>query len=704
MNKFFHKGFFKEIFRQLLVPGLICGGLLMLVLAVIALDSFARIADVFPVPTGKNMAGPFILFVYVTGFLFTFLAYGWLNKRSNSDFYHSLPVTRSAMYFSTSCAVLLWMFIGILGFAVLRALVSLVTGTPFNYLLFLCVVINMLIASVEVVGAVSISCALSGTRFLSLFGAAIVLFMPRLLLTVLSLFIDGIQNGTLIVSKLSFLFDPSYNIIGSPLSWMRLGMFNMIATDVDYANVSAMVYTLCYSLLLHAAACVLFVKRRSEAAGTNAAGNGFRRIAAICIGMPLLLVLGALILFDNLPPNAAFVGLLLIAISFVFFCLFSIICTKSGRKTLRDMPWFLVSIGAAALLVLASRWIVRYAQSLELAPEDIKGYYLVDSEDTAYYDIYTGARGDDYTDVLTEDIKFTDEESRRIIAERIDSDSVSASNAGNSIRVRVDRKHGCDVYRRIFLSTREYNKLVELRMLNERYAEICYEFPKGVNYYAVDNLNMHYSNELVKIFKDEYETLSDEMKVSVRTPYSPEYYDQSEIHSLLIYGCDGVKNYSRSYAIDARMPRTYAAYLDMLNELHSRSAIKALNEIEAWGVTKDENVSFDIRIEGNELSGYVSLWDFYQGSDPNSDDPHEYVPELFELISILKNAGLTNDIEDHLIVYTNYYDYREVIRSADDFGIMAIKLSDEDMDRVRELMAAIDAKYHVQETEYWESY
>lgn len=704
MNKFFHKGFFKEIFRQLLVPGLICGGLLMLVLAVIALDSFARIADVFPVPTGKNMAAPFILFVYVTGFLFTFLAYGWLNKRSNSDFYHSLPVTRSAMYFSTSCAVLLWMFIGILGFAVLRALVSLFTGTPFNYLLFLCVVINMLIASVEVVGAVSISCALSGTRFLSLFGAAIVLFMPRLLLTVLSFFIDGIQNGTLIVSKLSFLFDPSYNIIGSPLSWMRLGIFNMIATDVDYANVSAMVYTLCYSLLLHAAACVLFVKRRSEAAGTNAAGNGFRRIAAICIGMPLLLVLGALILFDNLPPNAAFVGLLLIAISFVFFCLFSIICTKSGRKTLRDMPWFLVSIGAAALLVLASRWIVRYAQSLELAPEDIKGYYLVNSEDAAYYDIYTGVRGGDYTDVLTEDIKFTDEESRRIIAERIDSDSVSASNAGNSIIVRVDRKHGCDVYRRIFLSTREYNKLAELRMLNERYAEICYEFPKGVNYYAVDNLNMHYSNELAEIFKDEYETLSDEMKVSVRTPYSPEYYDQSEIHSLLIYGCDGVKNYSRSYAIDARMPRTYAAYLDMLNELHSGSAIKALNEIEAWGVTKDENVSFDIRIEGNELSGYVSLWDFYQGSDPNSDDPHEYVPELFELISILKNAGLTNDIEDHLIVYTNYYDYREVIRSADDFGIMAIKLSDEDMDRVRELMTAIDAKYHVPETEYWESY
>lgn len=704
MNKFFHKGYFKEIFRQLLVPGLICGGLLMLVLAVIALDSFARIADVFPVPTGKNMAAPFILFVYVTGFLFTFLAYGWLNKRSNSDFYHSLPVTRSAMYFSTSCAVLLWMFIGILGFAVLRALVSLVTGTPFNYLLFLCVVINMLIASVEVVGAVSISCALSGTRFLSLFGAAIVLFMPRLLLTVLSFFIDGIQNGTLVVSKLSFLFDPSYNIIGSPLSWMRLGIFNMIATDVDYANVSAMVYTLCYSLLLHAAACVLFMKRRSEAAGTNAAGNGFRRIAAICIGMPLLLVLGALILFENLPPNAAVVGLLLIAVSFVFFCLFSIICTKSGRKTLRDMPWFLVSIGAAALLVLASRWIVRYAQSLELAPEDIKGYYLVDSEDAAYYDIYTGVRGGDYTDVLTEDIKFTDEESRRIIAERIDSDSVSASNAGNSIIVRVDRKHGCDVYRRIFLSTREYNKLVELRMLNERYAEICYEFPKGVNYYAVDNLNMHYSNELVEIFKDEYETLSDEMKVSVRTPYSPEYYDQSEIHSLLIYGCDGVKNYSRSYAIDARMPRTYAAYLDMLNELHSGSAIKALNEIEAWGVTKDENVSFDIRIEGNELSGYVSLWDFYQGADPNSDDPHEYVPELFELISILKNAGLTNDIEDHLIVYTNYYDYREVIRSADDFGIMAIKLSDEDMDRVRELMAAIDAKYHVPETEYWESY
>ena len=58
------------------------------------------------IPTASSMATNPMYYAYVMGLVFTFIGFSWLNKRSYSDFYHALPVSRTAIYFSTVAAIL----------------------------------------------------------------------------------------------------------------------------------------------------------------------------------------------------------------------------------------------------------------------------------------------------------------------------------------------------------------------------------------------------------------------------------------------------------------------------------------------------------------------------------------------------------------------------------------------------------------------
>ena len=699
MSRFIHKGYFKEMLRQLKTAGIVSACVFMLGNFSTLLSLLVGVMGGMPsIPNAEALAGGSRIFIYVTGFLFTFIAFGWLNKRSSSDFYHAVPVTRTQMYFSTVLAILLWMFIGIIAFAVVKTLIYLVFGMPFNYLLHFCVCVNMLIACVEVVGAVSLACAISGTRFVNFVAAIVILFAPRALFAVLAQFIDSLQNGSLVVSSMSIFFNPTYNMIAMPYSLLPniFGGANPYNT-VDFANVWAMLYTLCYSVILVVLGCVAFNKRKSEAAGVPTTNKTFQRVIGVIIGLPLLLVIDAIILQGDLGDFLILVVMLLV-FAFVFYCLYNLISTKSAKKTAAAMPWFLVSIGVALVMLLLPKLIVKHEESIKLEASEIKGYYLpdLDADNDIYDYFYYSSDNTDYLSTIGRRIMFADAESAKLIADEFNDDH--RENYGDNTRmlVRIVRKHGRDLTRWMTFTHGEAERLRECREQNERYAASLTEFPVGRNYYSAGILNKIDSEKVAKIFKEEFESLPAEKRKALNRAATLPYYSDNYA-TLTIYGCLGVNNYYQTYRLDRSLPKTYTAYLGLVNEKFGNTAMKALDDIIAWSTTgdisRDNELYFYLSLSGNlsyGISRYTLYYDWMSSKKPVDTDP-----EFCELMKILRRGELTNDIENAILIeidHDGYYVDGKLVSSMKT-GYAAIKLSDADLARANELLNSMRRAY-----------
>ena len=182
--KLFHRGYFLEQLRQIRTAGIVATAVFS---AITIATFFVRIAmETAGIPNGSSLAMPMLLFVFIVGLVLTFSSYGWMNHRKTSDFYHALPIKRSAMFGSTTAAIFLWLAVGLTAHILLQMLLNLVFRMPFNYLLLLAVWGNMLIAALQMIGAASIACAISGSRFVNIFGTLFILFVPRLLTRLLN--------------------------------------------------------------------------------------------------------------------------------------------------------------------------------------------------------------------------------------------------------------------------------------------------------------------------------------------------------------------------------------------------------------------------------------------------------------------------------------------------------------------------------------
>ena len=119
------------------------------------------------------------------------------NKRSASDFYHSLPYTRVCLYLSNMAAVFTWIIgicvisgcVGLLAYISFPKLFSVVFDGAFNYLLTS--VAFMLVSA----GVCALGSAMTGTLFSNIAVSLLVMFLPRFILTVIRLADDNGGEG-----------------------------------------------------------------------------------------------------------------------------------------------------------------------------------------------------------------------------------------------------------------------------------------------------------------------------------------------------------------------------------------------------------------------------------------------------------------------------------------------------------------------------
>ena len=175
-----------------------------------------NLARLFPcLPAVMYIAVPAILF-----YLFRFL-----NKRSGSDFYHSLPQTRLCVMNSFFLSAMTWIVLAVvlsvggvigLSWGLSRYIqLNLASVTP--------MLLNTLAGCLLGAGAVMIAISLTGTAFSGLLMTAMIVFLPRLFLLVGAHTLLSLSEMFVSMPGMNYGYNVPFGVLMGPLLKLLIG-------------------------------------------------------------------------------------------------------------------------------------------------------------------------------------------------------------------------------------------------------------------------------------------------------------------------------------------------------------------------------------------------------------------------------------------------------------------------------------------------
>lgn len=639
-----HRGFYREILRQLRTRGLvstfILAGINLIVFAVLAtrdpLKSTASHVD------PRLMAFPMMAFLYVMGPIMVFGGYRWLVRRAQSDFYHAIPLSRTQLYATTSLAIFTWMFIALSSYAIVQASLFAIFGLPFNYLLFFCVFLNMLIAAIEIVAAFSLASALCGSRFCAFFSSAVILFMPRALLAAFWVLVEVDSGLTRPFSALPFFLNPSFNIAATP--------FHSLVYGANFANVWAMLYSFVYACGLLLLGGIAFRRRKSEDADIPYTSKFLQAFTRIAFGLPQLALIvvafNIMVRYGNddiINTNSILLPLTVASLffSFIFYCLYELISSKKMKAVVKAMPLYGAVVGIALFLIFVPVSVGRLIGIKPIDSDSIRSY-RINNEPTLIMP-YNIDGAETYTNYLLHSHTFTDESGKNKIAERTREDTYDGLsfdselllvNTGGLLPKAVGMPWQFD----------DYDKMLENALKDPAFAERFYAYPEGTVYCFCEGVTARETKEIAQLFREDFEKLTNEQKISLKTlPYENSFnlYSYSTDLTIQMYGCKGTKNYTMSYRITELTPKAMQRYLSLLNERNGRKAKDVLNRCVEWMETGDgTSDSLEFRL----FNTYIDPRSVYF-----SDEGYQYLlpkesdPALYTIVKALSESPLSTD-------------------------------------------------------------
>ena len=330
---------FKERFKRLLGAG-IAGFVLLM-----AISSFFA----YFITSGMIMDCYIELYYFVPVFVFSMLlamvlvinGFEFLKGRKESDVFHSLPVSRSHMYYGTLLAILCWCAIDIIPIIILVTVITAESGVASSIVLQIAVLwMTALIYTVAVSAFAVVNCG-------NLIKAGIMMvaleMFPRLAMMIAS----NYYNSTLkcLIPLPGGIFSEDYNVIVSlvkHLSKVYIDNWNMVGPG------TGMTLILTVALVLVGAYC--FRKRKSEIAGSEDILKPARYIFnAAVYSIPIAYLSWAPVSYLNPNPyEEPMPGIIIGLVAFI--AIFLIVELNYSKKTLKKSA-ITVSIIFAVFLV-----------------------------------------------------------------------------------------------------------------------------------------------------------------------------------------------------------------------------------------------------------------------------------------------------------------------------------------------------------------
>ena len=264
--------------------------------------------------------------------VFILLIFSYLNRRSESDFYHAIPYTRVCVYTSFVAAAMTWVLAILIASSLAAGLFwTLCPYTTYSFggligEMLLCCLNATFLASFATVGV-----SLMGTP------------MTGVIATLLSLCSWRVIVGFAYLSMEDILvIAPAEEIWGGYLTpnWIL-----PIGLAFEKETTASIVYAAIVALLIFAVGGLLYHLRRSETAGRSVPGRLLQVVCRLLITLPSALCLTYMIIGGTEITSL----LILFVVTLLVFYLYELLTTKSARSMLRATPWLGVLVLACLI-------------------------------------------------------------------------------------------------------------------------------------------------------------------------------------------------------------------------------------------------------------------------------------------------------------------------------------------------------------------
>lgn len=685
-KKVFSVKLFWQSFKQLKTIGIICTAILFI------FSVFPIVGNVISIEMAKkNLGAAFAASSYYSDpiivnviencslLVLTFVIFApllalncwkFLNKRSTSDFYHSLPYKRICLFLSKLASVVAWLLtmylISFAGTAVGYAIFGKYYIVDY-YVLFR-MYLAMFICCILCVAVISLACAFTGNMLTNVCMTGIILFLPRGLIYIISTTVAEsvyVMNAKNVIP----LFGNSSNMIANII----LGeMFN----DSSYLQEMILspvsnIYTLVLGIIYIAVAAVLFIRRKSECAGKAAIGKASRFFirTVICFSICAIMILPVLCSRGSESDvGKVYYIIMSFIIAGLALIVYECIQSKNIKSVIACIPAMAVSyvmtLFIGAIVNVGTAGILEYNPKME----DVSYVTIVPSEGYGYY--YTPSEIDYFKSIS---IEIEDKKIINEVCKAIESNAkLVKDDKIESIIYSSDINKRCAIYdvyikdgvlghnRRVYLSEEAVNIISENMNNLESYKEAYLNLPDAdsVNI-ELFGLDTNLSSERKKAI---YNTLLEEMKTIKFSDWYKNVNSDLYMFSLNIKFSRNGYIYTANIPVTGKLPKTA---LVMLNEVNAsaqedKEHLDALlNKLQQAKDGKlelskyvDENVSIFISdFNSNRSSYYYALPDYMS---ENSDIAATVIEKIINEIKN-KNNAKSIDISKPYVCISYYY-------------------------------------------------
>ena len=421
-HRFFNVRLYVDLLRQLMLTGCILATVCCLITLLPPLVCAVTMEDPGRAQVTLASVTPVLwAFMYLGGAGLVYNVFSYLNRRNACDFYYSLPNTACATFLSGFAAAATWIvgtvlatgFCGYLGYTLAGISIRMVM-LPYLFGYFA-------IGTLLVACATAVAVCLSGTRFSNIILTALILFLPRFVMTIVG---AGILSQATLVPKgeLPFWLNPIYNIAAVPIT-LFYGLFESGEMPELIAFSGAYLYSAVLALLYFAAALALYIRRRAETAESSAPCRMLQHIYRSAIALPFLTLLafGAVSqrenVFHYVSSNFSIAVILVLAAALGYF-VYELITTKRFKNLLTTLPLFLVLLFAVPVLLRAGMTkMADIMQHRTVAAEDI---HAVRIDMDGQFGFRYKSRYKSYETLMTREIWYEDSELCQIVKTALD--------------------------------------------------------------------------------------------------------------------------------------------------------------------------------------------------------------------------------------------------------------------------------------------
>lgn len=581
-TKIIDRELYREGIRQLRVMGIVLLVLLALTAVlipignVISLNNQAEIYGeaVEQLRTNYLDLNPLMLSIFTFAApLLTLKLFYFLDKREASDFYHAIPQTRKCLYISFLAALISWILILIL----VPGLLMIGICSVFSRYIWLDVSSvlvlswHYLAAGLLVMAAVVFAMSLTGTLFTNIVVAGLVIFLPRLLLSVLTMSVNRLLPYVADTYQAGFL-DYRINIISGTVFGVLWG-----DASVSLYSTRAGIYTLVLSMVYLLLAGKFFCHRRSESAGMAAISKRLQMVFRLTVAFVICLIpLNSL--FDYLVGDQGFSSwdLFQIFVSYLIavlgYLLYELIATRKWRNLLSSLPGLGILAAINIVMLFAMYGYYQYESGIcpeadeisyvRILPED--GYSVMFAADS-----YGAGETLDYFRTAESRVELRDPEVKAVVAkalaDNIDYYAESEPN-GNQLVMDSSQRRTIEihtgirtVYRILWLKKSDmaviYNALKGDEGVRSSYQQLpALEAKEG--FQINGTLNAECMEQVYEALCGEISSLNFEEVYDIFTDDNYSYSNPW----IQVSFYEGQQRYSLSLPISEKLPKTKHAF------------------------------------------------------------------------------------------------------------------------------------------------